>query len=104
MLTSPTTPTHAANMATPSSRFHCIIVTLLLLAGIGVFTPGEAQAQKPKKAAAEPAPDPKQVELEQKLADEQAARQAAEAKLAQPEKKVQAAQAQLQAPSNVPAA
>src|SRR5258705_9267331 len=97
MLTSPTTPTLAAKMATPSSRFHCVAVTLMLYAGITLATPGSAHAQKaPRKgAAAAPAtPDPKQVELEQKLAEEQAARQAAEAKQAEQAQQIAAQDAQ----------
>src|SRR5262245_40314247 len=90
--TSETTPTLVTKMATRPSRFHFVAVTIMLLAGIGFAAPARAQ-KPPKKGAAEPQPDPKQLELEQKLAEEQAARQAAEAKLAEQEKKVAADEA-----------
>jgi len=107
MLTFPTTPTLAAKMATPSSRFHCVAVTLMLYAGITLATPGSAHAQKAarKGAAAAPAtPDPKQVELEQKLAEEQAARQAAEAKQAEQAQQIAAQDAQIKAQADAQAA
>lgn len=104
MLTSPTTPTLAAKMATPSSRFHFVAVTWMLFAGITLATPGSAHAQKPPKKAAAATPDPKQVELEQKLAEEQAARQAAEAKQAEQAQALAAQDAQLKAQADAQAA
>jgi hypothetical protein len=98
------TPTLAATKATRSSRLHPVAVTLLVLLGAELASAGSAHAQKPRKAPAAAEPDPKQVELEQRLADAEAARQAAVAAQAEQEKKIAAQEAQLQAQADAQAA